>query len=100
MRQKSETSRLSSEQVVEEIRRATRKQYSAGEKIRSCARSHPAEERIIPWPFLASVESQDCSQQKAGRRPSRMVRVGSNPFASAPAGKSRVLPDIWRKPRF
>jgi transposase len=34
MRQKSETTKVSSEQVVKEIRRATRKQYSAEEKIR------------------------------------------------------------------
>ncbi len=34
MRQKSGTPRASSEQVVKDIRRATRKQYSAEEKIR------------------------------------------------------------------
>ena len=34
MRQKSETPHRSSEQVVKDIRRATRKQYSAEEKIR------------------------------------------------------------------
>jgi transposase len=34
MRQKSETPTRSSEQVVKDIRRATRKQYSAEEKIR------------------------------------------------------------------
>src|SRR3984957_1681850 len=34
MRQKSETTKASSEQVVKGIRRATRKQYSAEEKIR------------------------------------------------------------------
>ena len=34
MRQKSETRATSSEQVVKDIRRATRKQYSAEEKIR------------------------------------------------------------------
>jgi transposase len=34
MRQKSETEKLSSERVVKDIRRATRKQYSAEEKIR------------------------------------------------------------------
>jgi len=34
MRQKSEATKVSSEQVVREIRRATRKQYSAEEKIR------------------------------------------------------------------
>jgi transposase len=34
MRQKSETTKVASEQVVKEIRRATRKQYSAEEKIR------------------------------------------------------------------
>ena len=34
MRQKSETTKISSEQVVKDIRRATRKQYSAEEKIR------------------------------------------------------------------
>ena len=34
MRQKSETQVPSSEQVVKDIRRATRKQYSAEEKIR------------------------------------------------------------------
>ena len=34
MRQKSETPNRSSEQVVKDIRRATRKQYSAEEKIR------------------------------------------------------------------
>ena len=34
MRQKSETANRSSEQVVKDIRRATRKQYSAEEKIR------------------------------------------------------------------
>ena len=34
MRQKSETATKSSEQVVKDIRRATRKQYSAEEKIR------------------------------------------------------------------
>ena len=35
MRQKSETPNRSSEQVVKDIRRATRKQYSAEEKIRT-----------------------------------------------------------------
>ena len=34
MRQKSGTTKTASEQVVKEIRRATRKQYSAEEKIR------------------------------------------------------------------
>jgi len=34
MRQKSETTKVSSEQVVKDIRRATRKQYSAEAKIR------------------------------------------------------------------
>lgn len=34
MRQKPETTKVSSEQVVKDIRRATRKQYSAEEKIR------------------------------------------------------------------
>ena len=34
MRQKSEPTKVSSEQVVKDIRRATRKQYSAEEKIR------------------------------------------------------------------
>jgi transposase len=34
MRQKSETSKVASEQVLKDIRRATRKQYSAEEKIR------------------------------------------------------------------
>src|SRR5258708_36865329 len=34
MGQKSETTKVSSERVVREIRRATRKQYSAEEKIR------------------------------------------------------------------
>jgi transposase len=34
MRQKSETPTRSSEQIVKDIRRATRKQYSAEEKIR------------------------------------------------------------------
>jgi transposase len=34
MRQKSETTKVSSEGVVKDIRRATRKQYSAEEKIR------------------------------------------------------------------
>src|SRR5258708_12619280 len=34
MRQKSETTKVSSERVVKDIRRATRKQYSAEEKIR------------------------------------------------------------------
>ena len=34
MRQKTETEKLSSERVVKDIRRATRKQYSAEEKIR------------------------------------------------------------------
>ena len=34
MRQKSETTKISSERVVKDIRRATRKQYSAEEKIR------------------------------------------------------------------
>ena len=34
MRQKSETTKVASEQVVKDIRRATRKQYSAEEKIR------------------------------------------------------------------
>lgn len=34
MRQKSETRTISSEQVVKDIRRATRKHYSAEEKIR------------------------------------------------------------------
>ena len=34
MRQKSETTKVPSEQVVKDIRRATRKQYSAEEKIR------------------------------------------------------------------
>ena len=34
MRQKSEPTKVSSEQVVKAIRRATRKQYSAEEKIR------------------------------------------------------------------
>jgi transposase len=33
MRQKSETTKVSSEQIVKDIRRATRKQYSAEEKI-------------------------------------------------------------------
>jgi transposase len=35
MRQKSGTTKTASEQVVKEIRRATRKQYSAEDKIRS-----------------------------------------------------------------
>jgi transposase len=35
MRQKSEAQVMSSEQVVKDIRRATRKQYSAEEKIRN-----------------------------------------------------------------
>ena len=34
MRQKSETTKVPSEQIVKDIRRATRKQYSAEEKIR------------------------------------------------------------------
>jgi transposase len=34
MRQKSETTKVASEQVVKDIRRATRKQYSAEDKIR------------------------------------------------------------------
>ena len=34
MRQKSEANKIASEQVVKDIRRATRKQYSAEEKIR------------------------------------------------------------------
>ena len=34
MRQKSETPKVSSEQVVKDIRRATRKHYSAEDKIR------------------------------------------------------------------
>jgi transposase len=34
MRQKSETTKTASEQVVKEIRRATRKQYSSEDKIR------------------------------------------------------------------
>ena len=34
MRQKSETNKIASEQVVKDIRRATSKQYSAEEKIR------------------------------------------------------------------
>jgi transposase len=34
MRQKSETPKRSSEQIVKDIRRATRKQYSSEEKIR------------------------------------------------------------------
>jgi transposase len=34
MRQKSESQKPSSERIVKDIRRATRKQYSAEEKIR------------------------------------------------------------------
>ena len=34
MRQKSETPKVSSEQIVKDIRRATRKHYSAEDKIR------------------------------------------------------------------
>ena len=39
MRQKSHSTDLSSEELVKGIRRATRKRYSAEEKI-----------RIVPWP--------------------------------------------------
>ena len=64
MRQKSETSNRSSEQVVTDIRRATRKQYSAEEKIRIvldglrgeysiaelCRREGIAESLYYSWP--------------------------------------------------
>ena len=38
MRQKFETEKLSSERVVKDIRRATRKQYSTEEKVRVVVR--------------------------------------------------------------
>ena len=46
MRQKSGTQKASAEQVVKDIRRATRKQYGAGEKIRIVLEGLRGEENI------------------------------------------------------
>lgn len=62
MSQKSRTSTLSSEQVVKDIRRSTRRQYSAEEKIRrgptNCAAMHAAKTTPPALTFAYGMLSQ------------------------------------------
>ena len=50
MRQKSGTGKAPAEQVIKDIRRATRKQYSAEEKIRIVLEGLRGEEIHERWP--------------------------------------------------
>jgi len=90
MRQKSENQKPSSERIVKDIRRATRKQYSAEEKIRIvldglrgehsiaelCRREGIAESLYYNWSkeFL-----------EAGKR-----RLAGTPRVRRPAARSRI----------
>jgi hypothetical protein len=59
MRQKSETTKVPSEQVVKDIRRASRKQYSVEEKI-----------RIVLDDLPANTASRNCAGAKGSPRAS------------------------------
>ena len=66
MRPKSRATDLSSEEVVKEIRRATRKRYSAEEKIGIVLdglRGGPA----VLVPYVGGPEHQPCSCASSGR---------------------------------
>ena len=85
MSQKSRTRRETSEKVVEDIRRATRKRYSAEEKIRIVLDGLRGEDRIaelcrregIGLPVLGSV-SFIISLQSSSPRPSFLRRTESS----------------------
>ena len=70
MRQKSGTQKASAEQVVKDIRRATRKQYGAEEKIRIVLEGLRGEENISQ---LSPSKSLDLPQPHA---PTHMARQG------------------------
>ena len=83
MRQKSETQKPSSERIVKDIRRATRKQYSAEEKIRVvldglrgehsiaelCRREGIAESLYYSWSkeFLEAGKRSPCWRHRTSR---------------------------------
>ena len=84
MRQKSHSTDLSSEEIVKDIRRATRKQYSAEEKIRIVLdglRGEHSHRRALPprghcrGPLLQLVEGVPGSRQAA---PGRRHRAGGD----------------------
>jgi len=91
MRQKSGQSDSSSEQLVKDSRRATRKQYSAEEKIRILLDGYAASIRsrsfagARDWrePLLQLVEGIPGSWQSDGWRAIRRVR--------RPAARSRIF---------
>jgi hypothetical protein len=80
MRQKSETQKPSSERIVKDIRRATRKQYSAEEKIVSC------------WTaFGVSTTSRSCGQERAAETREKSG-VGDSPLEIKDSNpKARVI---------
>ena len=64
MRQKSER-RATPEQIVEDIRRGTRKHHSAEEKIRVVLEGLRGEEE--PWAFTLAPDTNDDIGTKIGR---------------------------------
>jgi ketosteroid isomerase-like protein len=83
MRQKSNSNDLSSEKFVKGIRQATRKRYSAEEKI-----------RIVLDGLAASTRSPSCAAAKASPRP-----LHSWSKESLEAGKRRLAGDTtWTVP--
>jgi transposase len=90
MRQKSEATKVSSEQVVREIRRATRKQYSAEEKIRITL---PRRKSASCWTAcVASTALRSCAGARGLRR--AFTHSWSKEFLEA--GKRRLAGDTAR----
>ena len=95
MRQKSGTGKVPAEQVIKDIRRATRKQYGAEEKIRIvleglrgeesiaalCRREGIAESLYCNWSkeFLEAGKTRGASAQSAIFGPCQRASPASNP---------------------
>src|SRR3954453_1963551 len=87
MSQKSETAKLSSERIVRDIRRATRKQYSAEEKIRIVLDGLRGEHSVAELCRREGIAPRACITP--GRRSS--WRLASGALRATLRGRRRVV---------
>ena len=112
MSQKSGTPKMSSERIVKDIRRATRKQYSAEEKIRivldglrgehsiaELCRREGIYQRVGPWRSLASLAPPftdgATSTRPAGRKPWKIDLPGRSAYGIASPAMSVAKSCNW-----
>src|SRR5271167_2754336 len=102
MRQKSETTKVSSEQVVKDIRRATRKQYSAEEKIRVVLDGLRGEHSIAELCRREGICATRRSRYllsgliRCGTCGGGMALVGSTSYGCAAARNEGTVPTVGR----